>query len=39
VPLALAAPQAERQLNDAREFAKQNPAAVANIVRDWVHKP
>lgn len=39
VPLTLAAPQAERQLNDARELAKQNPAAVANIVRDWVHKP
>jgi len=39
VQLALAAPQAERQLNDARELARQNPAAVANIVRDWVHKP
>jgi len=35
--LALHAPQAQKQLNDARELAKQNPAAVANIVRDWVN--
>ncbi|MBE7417760.1 MAG: flagellar M-ring protein FliF [Ideonella sp.] len=36
-PLALAPPAAEKQLHDARELARQNPAAVASIVRDWVH--
>jgi len=36
-PLALGAPNAEKQLSDARELAKQNPAAVAHIVRDWVN--
>lgn len=36
-PLALAPPAADKQLHDARELARQNPAAVANIVRDWVH--
>jgi len=36
-PLALAPPPAGKQLQEARELAKQNPAAVANIVRDWVH--
>jgi len=35
-PLALTAPVAGKQLTDARELAKQNPAAVAHIVRDWV---
>lgn len=29
-------PKAELQLADARVLAKQNPAAVANIVRGWV---
>ena len=37
-PLALASPQSERTLADARALAKQNPAAVAHIVRDWVSK-
>jgi flagellar M-ring protein FliF len=35
-PLALGAPVAGKQLTDARELAKQNPAAVAHIVRGWV---
>jgi flagellar M-ring protein FliF len=35
-PLALGAPLADKQLTDARELAKQNPAAVAHIVRGWV---
>ena len=35
-PLALGAPLADKQLTDAREMAKQNPAAVAHIVRGWV---
>jgi flagellar M-ring protein FliF len=34
--LALGAPLADKQLTDAREMAKQNPAAVAHIVRGWV---
>jgi flagellar M-ring protein FliF len=37
-PLALGAPSTDKQLSDARELAKQNPAAVAHIVRDWVSK-
>jgi flagellar M-ring protein FliF len=37
-PLALGAPMADKQLSDARELAKQNPAAVAHIVRGWVGK-
>jgi flagellar M-ring protein FliF len=32
----LEAPRATAHLNTAREVAKQNPAAVANIVRGWV---
>jgi len=32
----LEAPRAAANLNTAREVAKQNPAAVANIVRGWV---
>jgi flagellar M-ring protein FliF len=35
-PLALGAPAVGKQLTDARELAKQNPAAVAHIVRGWV---
>jgi flagellar biosynthesis/type III secretory pathway M-ring protein FliF/YscJ len=35
--LALTAPHAEKALNEARALAKQNPAAVAHIVRDWVN--
>ena len=34
---ALAAPQVNAKLEAAREMAKQNPAAVANIVRGWVN--
>ena len=37
-PLALGSPQSEKTLADARALAKQNPAAVAHIVRDWVSK-
>jgi flagellar M-ring protein FliF len=37
-PLALGAPAVDKQLTDARELAKQNPAAVAHIVRGWVGK-
>ena len=33
---ALAAPKSSEQLTNARAFAKENPAAVANIVRGWV---
>ncbi len=33
---ALEAPQTAERLARARTLAKQNPAAVANIVRDWV---
>jgi flagellar M-ring protein FliF len=36
--LALNAPMADKALQDARALAKQNPAAVAHIVRDWVSK-
>jgi flagellar M-ring protein FliF len=32
----LEAPRSARQLEDARSMAKQNPAAVAGIVRGWV---
>lgn len=35
--MALIAAPSERSLNDARALAKQNPAAVAHIVRDWVN--
>jgi flagellar M-ring protein FliF len=35
--LALSAPMADKSLQDARALAKQNPAAVAHIVRDWVN--
>jgi flagellar M-ring protein FliF len=34
---ALAAPRSRERLDSAREIAKQNPAAVANIVRGWVN--
>jgi flagellar M-ring protein FliF len=33
----LEAPRAAEQLNAARSVAKENPAAVANIVRGWVN--
>jgi flagellar M-ring protein FliF len=36
--LALSAPQSDRSVTDARALAKQNPAAVAHIVRDWVNE-
>lgn len=34
---ALAAPRTDERLASARQFAKENPAAVANIVRTWVN--
>jgi flagellar M-ring protein FliF len=34
---ALPAPQSSEHLHGARALAKQNPAAVAGIVRDWVN--
>jgi flagellar M-ring protein FliF len=34
---ALPAPQSSEHLQGARALAKQNPAAVAGIVRDWVN--
>ena len=34
---ALEAPRSSDRLNDARAIARQNPAAVANIVRTWVN--
>ena len=37
MPELLAAPQMARKLEDARTLAKDNPTAVANIVRDWVN--
>ena len=33
---AIQGPRAMHQLEDARAMAKQNPAAVASIVRGWV---
>jgi flagellar M-ring protein FliF len=33
----LEAPRASVHLASARAVAKENPAAVANIVRDWVN--
>jgi flagellar M-ring protein FliF len=38
VPLQLEAPRMQEQLKTARELAKENPVAVANIVRGWVNK-
>ena len=35
--LALEAGKSNKQLEDARVLAKQNPAAVANIMRGWVN--
>jgi flagellar M-ring protein FliF len=37
MPELLSAPQMSRKLEDARLLAKENPNAVANIVRDWVN--
>jgi flagellar M-ring protein FliF len=36
MPPALAAPNSSQRLDGARALAKQNPAAVAGIVREWV---
>jgi flagellar M-ring protein FliF len=36
--LALEAPKSEAHLESARQLAKQNPAAVANIVRTFINK-
>jgi flagellar M-ring protein FliF len=35
-PAALAAPRTDERLDNARSFAKQNPQAVASIVKTWV---
>ena len=35
-PLVLGSPRSSKALDDARNLAQQNPAAVANIVRGWV---
>ena len=35
-PIALPAPRSTDRLDNARAVAKQNPAAVAGIVREWV---
>ena len=35
-PAALPAPKSNEHLEAARALAKENPAAVANIVRNWV---
>ena len=37
LPQLLEAPQMARKLESARQLAKDNPTAVANIVRDWVN--
>jgi flagellar M-ring protein FliF len=37
-PAALAAPRGPDRLSGARTLARDNPAAVANIVRGWVSK-
>jgi flagellar M-ring protein FliF len=34
---ALEAPRENRKLDSARQLAKDNPAAVANIMREWVN--
>lgn len=34
---ALEAPREQRKLESARQLAKDNPAAVANIMREWVN--
>jgi flagellar M-ring protein FliF len=37
LPEILEAPQMAKKLENARQLAKDNPTAVANIVRDWVN--
>jgi flagellar M-ring protein FliF len=37
LPELLEAPQMSKKLENARQLAKDNPTAVANIVRDWVN--
>src|ERR1700744_792035 len=37
LPQLLEAPQRAKKLESARQLAKDNPTAVANIVRDWVN--
>jgi flagellar M-ring protein FliF len=37
LPEILEAPQMAKKLENARQLAKDNPIAVANIVRDWVN--
>ena len=38
-PLALSAPRSEQNLVDARALAKDNPQAVAELMRTWMEKP
>ena len=38
-PLALSAPRSEQNLVDARALAKDNPQAVAELLRTWMEKP
>jgi flagellar M-ring protein FliF len=38
-PLALEAPKVEHQLSEARTMARENPQAVANILRSWIDSP
>ena len=35
--LALEGPRVEKQLNEAREMARENPLAVANLLRNWMN--
>jgi flagellar M-ring protein FliF len=37
LPELLEAPQMAKKIESARQLAKDNPTAVANIVRDWVN--
>ena len=37
LPELIEAPQMAKKLENARQMAKDNPTAVANIVRDWVN--
>ena len=37
LPELLEAPHMAKKLESARQLAKDNPTAVANIVRDWVN--
>ena len=36
-PLSICLPQEQVRLEQARQLAKQNPIAVANIVKTWIN--